>query len=272
MKSSNNQVPVKKIIIKGGNAPNMVPDYCEAIFLTDFQDYIEDELNDFSVREHYHIETARKEDRIIIKSFGKSAHGSLPENGQNAISQLMLLLNEMELYDDEISSFIEFYNQKIGMDYNGRRFSCDFCDRESGQLTFNVGMIEINENIAEITIDIRYPVTYKKAEVVNKIEEGIKDYNIKYREEQHIEPLHIAKDDPLIRDLMKAYNRYTGNNEQPIAIGGGTYARAINKAVAFGPIFPEQKELAHQADECIEIDNLIKITKIYAAAIIELCT
>ena len=55
-----------------------------------------------------------------------------------------------------------------------------------------------------------------------------------------------------------------------MAIGGGTYARALKTGVAFGAVFPGKAELAHQKDEYIEIDDLILNAKIYAHAIAEL--
>ncbi|HAE43136.1 MAG TPA: dipeptidase PepV, partial [Clostridiales bacterium] len=57
---------------------------------------------------------------------------------------------------------------------------------------------------------------------------------------------------------------------EPITIGGGTYARAMKNAVAFGPVFPGQEELAHQKDENISIENIRKLTEIYAHALFEL--
>ncbi len=59
-------------------------------------------------------------------------------------------------------------------------------------------------------------------------------------------------------------------DSEPITIGGGTYARAMKNAVAFGPVFPGQEELAHQNDENISIENIIKLTDIYAHALFEL--
>jgi succinyl-diaminopimelate desuccinylase len=40
--------------------------------------------------------------------------------------------------------------------------------------------------------------------------------------------------------------------------------------VAFGPLFPGRPDIAHQKDEYIEIDDLLKATAIYAQAIYEL--
>ncbi|MED4962565.1 M20/M25/M40 family metallo-hydrolase, partial [Geobacillus stearothermophilus] len=55
-----------------------------------------------------------------------------------------------------------------------------------------------------------------------------------------------------------------------LAIGGGTYARALTAGVAFGALFPGRPDVAHQKDEYIEIDDLVKATAIYAQAIYEL--
>ncbi|MGB9809838.1 MAG: dipeptidase PepV, partial [Caldanaerobacter sp.] len=46
--------------------------------------------------------------------------------------------------------------------------------------------------------------------------------------------------------------------------------KEMPNTVAFGPVFPGKPELAHQADEYIEIEDLILNAKIYAHAIYEL--
>ena len=55
-----------------------------------------------------------------------------------------------------------------------------------------------------------------------------------------------------------------------IAIGGGTYARSLEAGVAFGPLFPGRPDCAHQKDEYIEIDDLLRATALYAQAMYEL--
>ena len=59
-------------------------------------------------------------------------------------------------------------------------------------------------------------------------------------------------------------------NSEPIAIGGGTYARAFENCVSFGANFPEDTDMCHQANEFINIDKLILSCKIYAETIYEL--
>ena len=45
----------------------------------------------------------------------------------------------------------------------------------------------------------------------------------------------------------------TGQREEPIVIGGGTYCRDVENFVSFGPVFPGEPELAHEANEYIDI-------------------
>ena len=39
------------------------------------------------------------------------------------------------------------------------------------------------------------------------------------------------------------YEEQTGEKAELLAIGGGTYARSLKAGVAFGPLFPEKKNL-----------------------------
>ena len=78
------------------------------------------------------------------------------------------------------------------------------------------------------------------------------------------------RDSELIKKLCKIFNSYNNSTFEPEAIGGGTYARAFDNCVSFGPQMPEGEDLCHQTNEYISIDNLLFCTKVYAEAIIEL--
>ena len=53
-------------------------------------------------------------------------------------------------------------------------------------------------------------------------------------------------------------------------VGGGTYASILDKAVAYGMLFPGEEELAHQKDEYISIESLLKGILIYIDAMLAL--
>ena len=264
---------VKLISVEGGNAPNMVPDYCEAVLKVDDEQSFKDSLNEFINKTDYKIDMKKENDQVVLESHGISAHGSMPQDGQNAVSQLMMFLADLNLPEDDIKEFLDFYKAKIGMEYNGQSIGCGFSDEVSGKLIFNVGLLELDQNQAKIVVNIRYPVTNDLDKVTEGIKKDIKNDNINYKLTTHKEPLYVEKDDPLVKNLMDVYRDITGDEDsEPIAIGGGTYARAIEKAVAFGPLFPGQPELAHQKDENMAVDDLVKNSKIYANAIAALAS
>lgn len=259
---------IKILKIKGGNRPNMVPDYCEAHLISN--NSLKEKLDTYVEGNNVKLDIFEEEEKTIIKSYGVSAHGSLPETGENAISQLLLFLNTLELCEGDISNFIKLYSEKIGMEYYGQSIGCGLKDEPTGNLIFNVGVIDLNENEVKVTVNIRYPVTFTDKDVYSGMEKELEGSKVDIVHIEDVAPLYLPKDHELIQKLMKVYREFTGDESDPITIGGGTYARSMENAVAFGPLFPGQPELAHQKDEYIAIEDLIKITKIYAQALYEL--
>ena len=70
-----------------------------------------------------------------------------------------------------------------------------------------------------------------------------------------------------VKTLVEIFNRKAGYNLEPIAIGGGTYARAFKNVISYGANFPGDKDMCHQVDEFIYIDKFITSAKIYAEAL-----
>ena len=73
-----------------------------------------------------------------------------------------------------------------------------------------------------------------------------------------------------MQTLCHIFNKINHSNYAPIAIGGGTYARAFKNCISFGANFPGDTDMCHQADEFINIDKFVLSCKIYAEAIYEL--
>ena len=170
-----------------------------------------------------------------------------------------------------MSDFIDFYNSHIGFDLHGERIGCDLSDEVSGKLIFNVGMIHLDQEVAKLTVNIRYPVTLDEETVYSSMMPNLDKYDIGVVKLNHQPPIYVLEDDPLIVTLMNVYKKHTGDSEsRPLVIGGGTYARAMENAVAFGMTFPGEPEVAHQKNEYVVIENLIKATKIFADSIYEL--
>ena len=84
-------------------------------------------------------------------------------------------------------------------------------------------------------------------------------------------PLYQDKNGALVQTLLSVYTECTGEEAQPVAIGGGTYARALENGVAFGPEMKDDEPVVHQADEYISIDRVKMLLEIYEKALERLC-
>lgn len=267
---------IKKSSIKsinGGSAANMVPELCTAILEVDeeLKRKIKKIIDDIRVSKKISIFLEENAKEIKIISKGISAHGGKPEEGKNAISQMMMVLGMLDIGSSQIQEFINIYNRKIGMTYNGQLIGCGFKDDISGKLLFNIGVIKLDEDSVEIKLNARYPITTQSKKVIDNMRKELSEGGIEVSVKNDMKPLYMDENHILIQKLMKAYKKVTGDNQaKPLIISGGTYARAMKNAVAFGITFPGEKETAHQIDEYIEIDNLLKCTEIFAEAIYEL--
>lgn len=257
--------------ITGGNAPNMVADHARAVLKAESYDGIKEKLSAFKKETGYHINAKGIGKNLEITTLGVSAHGARPEKGLNAISILMKFLTTISFENEDVNEFIDFYDKQIGFDLNGEAIGCGFSDEPSGKLIFNVGMIAVDDEAARLTINIRYPVTMTDEQIYDAMMPAINKYNLGIIKQKHEKPIYIPVDDELITTLMDVYRKHTGDTEsEPLVIGGGTYARAVKNTVAFGARFPGEGELAHQKNEYILVESLVKATKIFADSIFQL--
>ena len=260
--------------VKGGNAPNSVADSCRAVLSSKDSgryEQVKEKLAEYRDETGYKISCRGLGKSLEITTSGISAHGAKPEAGLNAISIMMDFLGRLNFASDDQNDFINFYNQYIGFDLNGRKLGVDFEDEQSGRLIFNVGITEINAEAGKFTINIRYPVTYEDNQIYEPMEPVLTKYDIGLVKLNSKAPLYIDENDPLITTLLEIYKKHTGDEgAEPLVTGGGTYARATGGIVAYGALFPGDEDVMHQKDEYIEIEKLELMTKIYAEAIYKL--
>jgi succinyl-diaminopimelate desuccinylase len=210
------------------------------------------------------------EEEIKIISYGVQAHAAHPDLGINAISHLLMLLTDLFCEvnpNNSIPPILSFFAEKIGTDFSGLLSGIDSED-ESGKLTLNVGNLSFDGKTISIGCNLRIPVTIDPITIHQKFKEMITAYPFMHTEETKIkDPLYVSPDSPLVQTLCQIYNETTGAKEKPIAIGGATYARAFPNCISFGANLPHQKDMCHQTDEFISIDNLVVASLIYAKAI-----
>lgn len=255
------------VSMEGGNASNMVADSAKAVIVGD----ISKAMSAYNAKGGYTVLCEKNGDVFEVSAKGISAHGAMPEKGLNAITILFSALETIVFDEESINDFIRFYNEKIGFNYHGENFGCCFEDEPSGKLNFNVGVIKIDESEICLTVNARYPATMKEDDIYLGMEPVIKEAGCRVERRDHLAPLYVPKDDPLVKILMDVYQEFTGDTmHQPIVIGGATYARTVPHSVAYGPVFPNEPPVEHQPNEYICISSMVKATKIFAEAIYRL--
>jgi succinyl-diaminopimelate desuccinylase len=260
--------------LEGGTAHNAVPAYAKAVITGSKEQYdmITGRAKLFCEESGYSLKAKKQGSSLVIEAFGTAAHGAHPDLGLNAVSILMEFLGNICFSNEELNEFIAFYNEKIGFNLHGEQIGCFFEDGPSGPLIFNVGVANINEDIASISVNIRYPVSCTDRQVLEGIETSLEGSPVGIVTRMVQEPLYKDLDDPMVVAYMKAYIDETGDSEaQPMTIGGGTYAKMFNNILAFGAAFPEDENTMHQADEKFSVDSFMKMARVYARAIESLC-
>ncbi len=233
--------------LSGGERVNMVCDEVSAILTRKGAEGLVDYANPVEGTRLSYDNTTN-----ILHCFGKSAHGSQPQNGANALEALLY--------------FLSTENEDCK-----RAYDCLFADRaglkelqdETGYLTMSPNVATFKEGILSISTDIRYPSTYP----LEKITERLDEWGVAYKIDRHKAPLYSDPQGKLIQTLLGVYERATGEKCVPIAIGGGTYARALKCGCGFGPQLKTQEATVHQPNEYVTFDMLRLMSKVYYEAI-----
>ncbi|XMB72762.1 dipeptidase PepV [Mycoplasmatota bacterium WC30] len=195
--------------------------------------------------------------------YGKNAHAAMPDLGVNAIH---LMVNFLKAHVDV--PFIKFMDKYLTFDNLGNKLGLSCFDKEMKELTNNLAIVKYDGKELRLGLNIRYPRNYDFSAGEVKMTEIANNYGLEYKKVENSKPHYVSPDDDLIKSLHSAYKKYTKDEtNEIITIGGGTYARQLTKAVAFGPGFPGDEELAHQPDEFLDIEKMIIAIAIYAESI-----
>ncbi len=246
--------------IQAGERYNVVPDECSAVLKGDY----EKEFNHYLSENHYQ----GKIEGNLYTLFGKNSHAAWPHLGLNAIFLMVEFLRKITS-----AKFLDFMHYYLVFDTAGKKLGIDFYDDEMKDLTLNLALIRYQKNEFFIGNNIRYPKGFLFDDAKRKASDIAAEYGLKYIAHHNSVPHYVSPKDPLVQTLYQTYQKYTNDYVTPLlTIGGGTYARTLKKAVAFGPNMPGKEDLAHQANEYLIIDDMIMAAAIYAECIEKLAS
>ncbi len=289
--------------LKGGKRHNMVPERAEVLIRCDLdlEEAVADRLakteiamNDFLKEFNMKTERTvagggndgRKPNNVFFKiTFrGKTAHGAFPEKGHNALLDALTFVDILDPGPKGMRSFISALRERCSR-LDGSGFEVSLHDDYMGDTTVNLGIAEINPIKGNAMINVRFPRGLTCEDVEERFRHAARnDSNSsgnKKRGGLHItssitgrsqEPLFIDPDDneDFLDPMRRAYRSSTGRKKDLDSISGTTYAKAFEKAAAFGPVDEPggEEELAHEPNERISIDGFLKKIRTYALALI----
>lgn len=217
-----------EFIIKGGMATNAIPEHASLTINGEVKNYK-----------------------------GISCHAMDPTNGDNAITKLTQDL-------DSSHPMIQFIKNEIKREVNGETLFNNIYKDEYAQLALTLGKISIDKNESMITIDMRLPTNVTSDVIQEKVTNKLSNYGeFEIKRIKHHDPLIWDIDSEFIKTLSMSFNEVMGTNEMPMTTGGGTYARALDNIVAFGPLFKDELFTEHEVNESLSISNFIKAYNIY---------
>ena len=199
---------------------------------------------------------------LELTTYGKTAHGSTPEMGDNAVMMMVALLAELERLD------VPYPPHPI-----------------LGHFTRSVGTIAggVKTNVIPdrcvATVDMRTvpgqdhdALLGQVRALIDGLEQRITRFRAGVRVFSDLPAVTTAADEPVVRHFAAMAARVLGRQPETEKVRFATEASIFVPALAVPVIIfgPGDPALAHQPDEFIEIDRMVEAARIYTLSALEL--
>lgn len=195
---------------------------------------------------------------LELATHGKTAHGSMPELGRNAVMMMILLITELQktVFPFKEHPLLGGFTQSVNTIVGGVKTNVvpDHC---------------------AVTVDMRTVPGQDHKAIVHQVEnlifdlsQKIPDFKATVRVTNDRIPIESSPNEPVVQGFFDIVAEVTG--ERPVPKG----VRYYTDAVAFVPVLktpmmicgPGDATLAHQPNEYVEISKLIQSVKIFTLA------
>lgn len=243
------------IDFSGGTATNIVPGEAEARLL----------------KRTAKADGTFVEEEIKVSATGKAVHSCQPEKGDNAIINLCNMLLDMDLSDNTalrlvkelLRGFSDIYCRGIGLYSENEYLNGEFIHRN----TISVTRAETKQEGIFANFNIRFSYGADDRDFVEAIDKVAAGIGGRVESINSLPAVYISKEKPFLKGLAGAYEEISGLPNEFALAYGGSYAKAMENIVSWGPIFPGEEDTCHEENEYISIESLMLNAKIFATAI-----
>lgn len=208
-------------------------------------------------------------DGIHITYEGKTALSRNPQRGVNALFDLVKDMQSIET-DRAFHDCMQLMNDAFVDDFYGEKSGIYAQDVSMGTTSVCPMSLQIDEDVFELCVDIRYVRTTDHKIIMKRLLELAETYHADVEILKHKRLLFVEEDSELIQALKKAYRVVMHEEADVLTKGGASYARVLDRGVAFGATFPDEDPKPHMPNECMPVASLLKACEIYYEALCEL--
>jgi predicted dipeptidase len=222
------------------------------------------------------LEVNVQDDRLIVTTRGKSAHGGVNlEGGRNALVGLAMAVDG--LLPRGGAQDLLSVARLAGRDLYGGGLGLTASHPLWGRYAVNVATLKPVEGSAhQLVINLRRTPPLTGPQLKARLEAWVAAFNKRtgaalvaggfYDDE----PLAFDPRSKLVRRLLAAYTRSTGQRVAPAISGGGTYAKRMPNSIAFGMWFPGKPYPGHDVDEQVPVTDLHRGSHVLIEALVDL--
>lgn len=258
------------IAFHGGTVTNTIPGKAYAVAAGGNAEELAAKIGSESVT------VVQEGENVRIEAVGMSKHAAFPEGSVNANGLVAEALIKSGLLTGKAQKAVEFVAE-VCQDYYGASIRVPYEDKESGKMTHTCSVVDFENGKMEVKFNLRYPVTSDQDVMIRTLEAFMEEKGFQIDLMENNGPCYVPLDNPIIQALCDISNEVLQADYKPYTMGGGTYARKLKNAIAFGPgiqgekpHFPAGRGGGHQPDECIRVQGLLDGLNIYIQALLKM--
>lgn len=255
--------------IWGGQASNMVPDYAKAILKGVDAEKLSEKFPELKV-------TEKEDGTVVAEAAGIAAHAAFPEGSESALRKLASILAAANILDEKGQRAAAFMSEGF-QDYYGTGLHIDFEDEIVGKTTAVGGMAFVENGKLTQLLNVRYALKADQEEMIENLKRTCGEYGFEVENLKNDPPMYMDLENPCVKILHETANEFLDGTYTPYVMGGGTYARKIPNAVAYGPTTrkidatdPLVYGEGHQPNEGMKLTDMTVGIRIYVNALLRL--
>ena len=217
-------------------------------------------------------------ERVLVAR-GRAAHAGVGlVRGRNALVALAVAVHG-RLPPSAAADLLE-YTRVAGANIRGRGLGLTLDDPLWGGVDTNFGQLKRGESgRLELHVNLRSSPALWGEALKSRVDAhaaafaAARGARFELGGQFGYEPFVVPANAPLVQRLLAAYGRATGRPAKPVVSAGGTYARRMTNAIAFGMWFREDGVYpGHNSDENMPIHSLERGMHVLAETLADLAT